>query len=73
MIRLGGRGKGALLAVEAAHRRQVEVGSPKPLDVNVVELTFPVGSSFVAGDAVVRPFVHVYGPRIESTSYDETV
>lgn len=38
---------------------------------NTLELTFPAGGTFVTGDLVIRPLVHLYDPRIESISYDD--
>jgi hypothetical protein len=48
------------------HNR-VKAGS----ETNVIELSFPVGFAFKAGNHVIRPRVHLYDPRIESVSYDD--
>lgn len=37
-----------------------------------LDLRFRIGSAFQSGDTLIHPLVHLYDPRIESVSYDDS-
>lgn len=63
---------GSWLWLESSRKRKKHNKVKANSEPDVVELAFPAGGTFPGRDPVIRPSVHLYDPRIESISYDDT-